>query len=470
MNGAPPPKPVLPKSGLPKNVVALPAPDTPEAPKKSKIELLLDCEAAMRDVSDAQELSYLIVNEWRQLVPAQQIFLFEPDLRGKFQLTHASDVTKPDPRAPLCRNLADMVAANRANADQSRSCALSLDTLDTGGEPFAFKHALLHAIGHAKSAKERYVVTAFANPPGDGDRVILDRLAPTAAHAFALQDQSGSKPWRTRLSSHRMPWLLLAAVLLFGMIPVPMSVLAPVEIIAADPFIAAAPLDGVIKSIDVEPDSPVQPGDILFHMHDSELRSSYEVARKSADVAQARWRRAQQGASVSPELRREAGLAEAEYAAAAAQRDATLAKLERSIVKAEASGTAMFNNKSDWVGKPVSTGERIIEIADPSRIEAHIELGLADSVVLDRPEHVTLFMDSNPLSPVDATYISAAYRAVQTRNNTLAFTVRAAPQPQAKHILRIGQRGTAQIRSTKVSLAYFLLRRPLSMLRQRIGL
>jgi pyruvate/2-oxoglutarate dehydrogenase complex dihydrolipoamide acyltransferase (E2) component len=254
------------------------------------------------------------------------------------------------------------------------------------------------------------------------------------------------------------------------MIPVPMTVLAPAEIVAENPVVIAAPLDGVIRSIDVDPDSTVKPGDVLFHMHDSELRSAYEVARKGADVAEARWRRAQQGASISPDLRREAGLAEAEFEAAAAQRDAALSRLERSVVRADAGGTAMFNNKDDWAGKPVSTGERIIAIADPQRVEARIELGLADSIVLENPRHVTLFLDSNPLEPVNATFLSAAYQAMPTRNNTLAFTVRAKPQADAVHRLRIGQRGTAQIRSDKVSLAYFLLRRPLSILRQRVGL
>ena len=441
----------------------------PPLPKKSKIELLLDCEAAMRDTADSNELSYLIVNEWRQIVTANQMFLLEQDMRGSWSVTFASDVTKPDARSPLCRSLSALLVANINAASTDIGAEFSLETLATGDQHYPFRYGLLNRIAHAKAVQARFLVTAFARAPQNGDRLILDRLAATAAHAFALNERIARQTLLKRLPKHRLALGMVFAIVAAGFIPVPMTVLAPVEIIAADPFLATAPLDGVIKSIEVNPDSQVEKGDILFHLNNSELKSSYEIARKNADVAEARWRRAQQGASLSSELRREAGLAEAEFAAAVAERFAAEVRMQRSTVRAEVAGTAMFNNKDDWTGKPVSTGERIIEIADPTRIQARIELGLSDSVVLEQPRGITLFMDSNPLAPVTADFVSAAYQATPTRNNTLAFTVRAKPKPEQGQTLRVGQSGTAQIRASRVSLAYFLFRRPLSMVRQRFG-
>ncbi|MGL4489547.1 MAG: efflux RND transporter periplasmic adaptor subunit [Rhizobiaceae bacterium] len=436
--------------------------------QKSKIELLLDCEAAMRSASTAEELSYLIVNEWRLINNAKQIYSLEKGLSGTFRVAFASDITKVDPRSPLCTEIAGLVQTGLQGKPANEWHDIGLDGLVIDGAPFAFRHSMAANISCRGEAASRQILALAPAPYSEADRIITARLASTAAHAYWAMLPKRKTKFKTTNKS-RLAAFLATAAILAGFIPVPLSILAPVEIVAMKPFIAAAPLSGVIDGIDVAPNSLVNAGDALFRLNDVELKSTLDIAQKSVAVAEARVRRAQQGAGASTELRREVGIAQSELAMSLAERDAALARLERTIVRAPNAGVVMFNRKEDWIGKPVSTGERILEIADPKAVEASIEVGLADSIVLNNPQAIILFMDSDPLRPVSATFRSAGYQSQFARNQQLAFPVRATLETGHKD-LRIGQRGTAQIRAQRVSLAYFLFRRPLAALRQMVGL
>lgn len=436
--------------------------------QKSKIELLLDNEAAMRNVADAAELSYLVVNEWRPIIHAAQIYLMERNKAGVLRVSFASDVTKVDPRSPLCVTLADAALQKLEGKAVNEWHEHYLDQIILESGSFPYRHGFTAKIAYKNDSANRYIFALSAVPFSEGDRVIASRLGATVAHAFWAMSPKGKRSYRP---SNITRWALgiSLGVVLLGFLPVPLSILAPLEIVAKNPFLASAPQSGVIETIDVEPNSTVSAGTVLFHMNDTELRATLDIAQKSVAVAEARLRRAQQGASASADLRREVGIAQAELALSAAERNGALARLERTIVRAPIDGVVMFNRKEDWIGRPVSTGERILEIANPKDVEASIEVGLHDSIVLNNPKAVTLFLDSNPLNPVTAIFKSAGYQSQFARNEQLAFPVRATIEADGRQ-LRIGQRGTAQIRAQKVSLAFFLFRRPLAGLRQKVGL
>lgn len=55
--------------------------------------------------------------------------------------------------------------------------------------------------------------------------------------------------------------------------------------------------------------------------------------------------------------------------------------------------------------------------------------------------------------------------------NTLAYTVKASFSPaEAGELPRIGQRGTAKVYGETVSLGYYLLRKPILLVRKSVGL
>ena len=56
--------------------------------------------------------------------------------------------------------------------------------------------------------------------------------------------------------------------------------------------------------------------------------------------------------------------------------------LSRSEIRAERSGLLIYAAKSDWIGKPVAVGERLMEIGDPTKAEIKIELPVSDAIAL----------------------------------------------------------------------------------------
>ena len=80
------------------------------------------------------------------------------------------------------------------------------------------------------------------------------------------------------------------------------------------------------------------------------------------------------------------------------------------------------------------------------------------------------FIDSDPLHPVDAVVRSASYEARPIAGGSLAYQVNATLAADPGEGLRLGIRGTAQIAGDEVPLAFWLFRKPLTTVRQWLGI
>ena len=111
-----------------------------------------------------------------------------------------------------------------------------------------------------------------------------------------------------------------------------------------------------------------------------------------------------------------------------------------------------------------------MELANPSEIEFRIDLGVADAIVLREAARVKVFLDADPLRPIEARLVRASYRAKMRDSQQLAFRLVAVAEAGSVENLRLGARGTAQIYSDRVPLGFYLLRRPIAAARQWLGL
>jgi len=141
--------------------------------------------------------------------------------------------------------------------------------------------------------------------------------------------------------------------------------------------------------------------------------------------------------------------------------------LARIQVKAERPGIAVFDDPNGWTGRPVRIGERILTIADPARAEIEVRLPVSDAINLEPGAEVALFLNIAPERRIEATLRYASYEATVGPDGALSYRLKAAlgtaPPP------RIGLKGTAEIYGQKVTLFYYLMRRPLAALRQLTG-
>ncbi|SOE86915.1 Barrel-sandwich domain of CusB or HlyD membrane-fusion [Burkholderia sp. YR290] len=282
----------------------------------------------------------------------------------------------------------------------------------------------------------------------------------------ALLRQGRRLHWRpTRRQT--LSALLLVAMLL--LIPVRQTVLAPAEIVSSDARIISSPIDGVIERIAVRPNQAVSVGTLLFTLNETSLKSRVEVLSKQVAVADAELMAASQRAFDNPQSKNELTVLGSVAEQRRAELAAVTAQLKRTQVFAPEAGVAVFGDPNDWIGKPVVTGERILQLADPSKPAMSIQLAVADAIALEPGAEVTLYLTAYPLAPLHGRILETSYQAKASEDGIVAYRLLASIDDRRGEA-RLGLHGTAKLYGKHVSLAYYLMRRPLSTLRAWTGL
>jgi len=439
----------------------------------------LGLERAARRAESVRTLDWLAVNDTRTLVDYRQAVLVVPKGRRGWSVAAVAGVSTPDADAPATRWFAEALQRlaprpePRGGGDGTARPVTRADlddpALAAAWERWAAPYGLICPLAAPPDPQPQSLLLLVRESAWtERERVLVERLA--EAYGHARRALSGGPPRAVRPGRRRA----LAAVGLAALAgalawPVTQTALAPAEVVPDAPWLVAAPLQGVIASVAVEPNQPVTTGDLLFVYDDTELRSARAVAERTLAIAEAELRRARQAAFADSEQGARLAVLEARRALRAAELDRAEERLSRIWVAAERPGVAVFADARDWVGRPVAVGERVMTIADPARVRLRADLPAGDSIVLAEGAAVTLFLDAAPLAPRQAEVTAAAYEAAPTPDGTLAYPVQARfvdgrPPP------RIGLRGTARIAGARVPLAFYLFRRPIAWVRGTLGL
>jgi len=361
--------------------------------------------------------------------------------------------------------------------DIFKPCSFSLVgfTLDSGNSltNYPFPNLLwVPFINRQKKLAGGMLLTRELEWP-EADIEIARQLSETFQHAKALLAAEGQKTSKLRLSSlMKRKYALIAAVLCLGALafPVSMSTLAPFEIKASDSFIVSAPVEGVIDKVLVNPGEKVAVGQPIIRFSDVVLQNRLEVSQREVLLAKARLKKASQLAFSDNNERHELRMAMADLALKKSKFNFAKAMLDRATIKAQRTGIAVYSDKQELIGKPVAIGERIMQIADPSLIEIQIDVAVNDAILLKPGARVKVFLDSDPVHAHEAKVAFSDYQARVISGDVLAFRTVARFNKDGTARPRLGGRGTAQIFGDEVPLAFYLFRRPLSALRQWIGL
>ncbi len=228
-----------------------------------------------------------------------------------------------------------------------------------------------------------------------------------------------------------------------------------------------APLEGTIGAFFVRPNEPVKAGQALFEFDKAPLVARYEVASQSLLTAQAEYRQSAQLALSDAKSKAQLALVQGKIDERQAEADFLRGQLERSHVVAPNDGIALFDDPTEWIGKPVVTGERIMRVAAPDDVEVEAWLPVSDAIPLAPGATLSLFLNASPLNSVAATIRYMAHDAVQRPDGGFAYRVRAQLRQNTAH--RVGLKGTARLNGQWVPLAYWVFRRPLAALRQSVG-
>lgn len=445
----------------------------PSITREQKLEKLLAYESEVRGAQSLRELYYCLANETLQLTKGEQIFVVVPHTYSsrKYVIDVVSNLSSVDKNAPALVYLEACFSRAIANAIERKP--------EERNTPFLFdfpraenssiqQFAVLLPLFNFHEGLIGTLVVVSDNPVFISETPLLMRVINVAQHAWRA-----FLPRKRNLISGKVKNLFALFIIILTFmalfIKVPLSALAPVEIVARDPQVVAAPINGVIEKILVDANSEVLQGTPLFQYVDTAMSADLKVAQQKWAVASAKLQTAQQNSFGAGEGRREIIIAKAELELAQAELNFAKAQFDQSIVKSPAPGVAVFDRKTEWQGKPVSVGERVIEVANISQLEARIDLAVSDAIVIENEARVQLFLDSSPLSPLEGAISSSAYRARLDSSNQLSFKLFVDIEVPQNRVLRVGARGTAQVYGEDVTLAFYLFRRPLSAMRQWIG-
>lgn len=464
-------------------------PENSPPPIANPLFALLDLSRRARQAGSAAELRFMAVNDSHGLAPYRQGALWLADLG----IQALSGVVQVEANAPyalwlerVCAHLATREAVPAAVSAADLPEALAAEwgewlpaaalwlpmagkapgPAGAAGTPAAVQGGLLLARELPWTPQEiallgewidvwRHAWQGLFRPPAWSWKGWRRRVAGW------LRPAEGTRWWRHR----PLRWLALCSLIV--LLPVRLTVLAPGELVPAHPAVIRAPLDGVIDTFHVQPNERVKKGQPLFGFDEVLIQTRLEVTRQALATAETEYRQTLQQALSDAKSKAQLAMLTGKIEEKRAEAAFVADQLDRARVLAPLDGIALFDDPSEWIGRPVTVGERILRVAAPGDVEVEAWVPVADAIPLEAGAAVSLYLNASPLSPVTARLRYLAHDAVQRPDGSYAYRLRARLDGATAH--RVGLKGTAKLQGRWVVLGYWVLRRPLASVRATLG-
>jgi len=430
--------------------------------QSEKLLLLQSLQRQVRSRKTAAELAFMMVNETYRLVSYRQAVFWSKE-NGIEAVSGLAEVEK---NSPYLLWLSDFIARQlpQQKADEAVRVLTAKDTEihdKKDWKTWCAANAVLIALygrdGNVTGALWIDREEIFATL----DKILLDELAD--AYGYAIQAlRGGTKKaagWRIKILS----------LCVFGALcwPVTLSVTAPAEVVAKDPYIISIPFDGTLADILVAPNAEVKEGTALAKIDDTALRSKAAEAQHRQAMAQAVLEKAERESITAPEKKQELAALRAEIALRQQEFNYAQDLLGQSVITAPRDGVAIFSDKNDLRGRPVKMGDRIMMLAPPHETELLIRVPVDAMIEIDEQLPPVFFLNTAPLKKHEAHLKTIGYQASMDPDGLLTYKIRAGFEEGDAQ--RIGLTGTAKLYGGRGILAYSIFRRPLISLRRLLG-
>ncbi|NVK01153.1 MAG: HlyD family efflux transporter periplasmic adaptor subunit [Oceanospirillaceae bacterium] len=441
-----------------------------------KLAALLQLQRRARDLSECPALEFLLVNESQRLVSYRQAALWFKNSGVK---SH-SGLVEPDKNSPYIQYLSKVFRAFSTLDTDAPFHRLSIALLSEWGlkpdpEWFAAQTVALPLRAAGRSIIG-WVLLTRDEYWGDTELGILSEWVSSWSASYQLayaHSQTsvkkqilalGESSW-TRWRLFR--WLSVVSIVALLFVPVRLTVLATAEVVPLNPQVIRAPMDGVVADIFVQPNEEITADARLYSLDKRELESQVKIASRELDSLNVEFRQVSQQVLTDPRLRPRIRLLEGQIAEKQAEIAYIDELLNRTDINSPTSGIVLLDDPSEWLGRPVQTGEKIMVVAQPGQVEIEAWLSPTDLIELQPENEVTLFLNSQPLNPVPGKLRYLGHEALPRNEGTLAYRIRASITDTT--LVRLGAQGTLKIAGDQVSVAYWVLRRPLAALRSWVG-
>lgn len=437
---------------------------------------LLLLETRVREAKSELEIGFTVVNDTLSLVEGATAMLWKVPKNGNIQngeLFAVSASPLPEKNSPFTSwaeryflEVGSLLGEDHCLVDNT---GLS-KSLAKESESFVSENAIWLPIEHRN--RTLAVLTVFKTSPwSDSELRILKQWTTTVAHAWNALElaKKGVLVSVSTIPRKRLLLALAAVVLITLVLPVRLSVLAPAELKSGDSFIVRSPIQGVVDELLVEPNTVVEAGDLLVRLDDSALSTELEVAQQELEIARAEFRQSSQAAAFSDEASAGLQVQRITLEKSIARVNYLSDLLGRTQITAPQSATVIVENVDEFIGRPVQLGERLLMLVDDRNLELEMWLPVGDDIELELGSDINFFPNVAPDQVYTASLISLDYEAQLSPLGTLAYRARAEVELPEGAFSRIGMRGTGKLFGKQVSVFYFLFRRPISFIRQFLG-
>ncbi|NDV24539.1 efflux RND transporter periplasmic adaptor subunit [Desulfovibrio sp. JC022] len=258
-------------------------------------------------------------------------------------------------------------------------------------------------------------------------------------------------------------------IVLLMFLRLPLRVVAPCEVVAKEPLVVTAPLNGVVNELKVRPGDQVEVGQLLFVYDRRMVEKELNVAREQVQIIESSLDRARMQAFADPRARSEIKIFEHRLKQENSRLDLARYNVSRLEVRSEKEGIAEISDPERWRGRPVSIGERVLSVVDPDNTQIRIHIPEDDNMPFDfkRPAKIMLNVFPEKTIPALLDYVG---NEIFSNADTPAGVQAEAEWVQKESGVKIGLKGTAILYGDKVSLGYWLFRKPWAAFNRFLGL
>jgi multidrug efflux pump subunit AcrA (membrane-fusion protein) len=445
--------------------------DNAEQAQIEGLATLLVLDDEIRKLATLREFGFFSTNETHRLIPYHTGYLWQiKDFIG-IHLVAQSGTAELDIQAPTNQWLKEKIRTiiNGPFAKELHQFKSEELESDMSSWPEALPYAVLWCPLLSKNNQVTGGIVLFRELAfSDSEMRMLSWLLASYQYTWQVLLKPSRIPTWKKLKQHRYyPYALgaLVGILLF---PVHLSVFGSGTVAPSQPMLINSPLEGVIKSFAVSPGNQVRAGQLLITMEQTDLIANTEIDKKDLLLTRAKLRTAINKGFTDKASRAEIPILQAQLAIDQAHLDYTGALLKKSQLTSPIAGIVIFDSKEDWVGQPVRTGERILVVANPKKVQLNITVPVNESLTLEVGATGNFFLYGE-LNPLPVRVKKLGYNAKLLPNKILAYQLEAdfvdpTDTPQ------FGAQGTVELYGQRVPLIYYLFRRPLQTLRQTLGI
>lgn len=309
---------------------------------------------------------------------------------------------------------------------------------------------------------ERWGGSTWTNQEGE----ILNFLV----QAYGLAWENLTPYYGLHTLRKKVLWIagVLSLLALF-VIRVPLRIVAPCEVVPRDPIMVTAPLEDIIDKVDVKPGEIVHKGEILFEYDKRVALQSLKIAQNQVRVAQEDLSRAKTLAFKEEKALAEVSILEAKLKKE--QANLALAKYRASqlVVHSPQDGVTIFENPDEWRGKPVKVGEKVMMVSDPNHTKIRLWIPESDNIPLEMNKPIYIFLNVTPTVSREAKLEFISNASTVTPQNLVSFMAEA-EWVNPNEDVKLGLKGSAILYGEKVSLIYWIIRKPWISLRNFLGI